>query len=539
VGVVPAHLRTRLVVVESVRKGHSGRDNGDVSRPLLARRTTVLALLATLTTACGSTVQLTSSTRTGPAGVGQTLMPPTDQTAEPGTVPGGQAAVGGGVTAPSAAGPAGPTSTATGTAAAPGIRPAAGPAKGFGFDATTVSIGVITQKDAQQAFAAFGAKNVDPGDSEQQALAVTDEINRTGGILGRKVKIVFKDVATLDTATNPVTTGSAVCTYFGEDHPVVAVISIVTLLDYPEFRACMAKKRIPLFSATVKTVDQVSSDALAPYYFQTIAASWTQVAPVLVDRLKAQGWFSPWDARLARPGTAKAKVGVLVDGSDTGTRLGKLLQRELARVGHPDAVVFQYEQASDGQNQSVQYFQGNGVTHVIVTDVELTAFQMSAASQQYKPRFGISTYNDPYTNLEADSLTPNDANNGAMGIGWAPGMDVSDASDPGASPGAARCTRLMRARGQTFTGNRRLALAYAQSFCDSLLLFTSGARAAGSLAGPAVYAGMLRAAPTHRTAVGFSTGLTSTKRFVSGTARDLAWIPSCSCFRYGRATTRL
>jgi hypothetical protein len=97
----------------------------------------------------------------------------------------------------------------------------------------------------------------------------------------------------------------------------------------------------------------------------------------------------------------------------------------------------------------------------------------------------------------------------------------------------------MRARGQTFTGNRRLALAISQSFCDSLLLFAAGARAAGSLLGSDVYAGMLRVAPSHSTAVGFTTGLTSTKRFVPGGARDLAWVSSCACFRYGKATTPL
>lgn len=517
------------------------------------RRLLPLALIALLT-ACGSTVQV-QSTRT--AGGGTSLDPGTGGTTT-GEALGSTAGTSGGSTGSLAtSGTSGTTggssgtttggSTSTSGSAAPGSSSTTGggttgvakgtvPVKGRGWDAKTVYIGVVTQNDAQKAFATVGA-NVDPGDTTAQANAMVARINKAGGILGRQVKIRFKDVATIATATNPTAAGSSVCTYFTQDAPVVAVVSIVTLMDYPNFRTCLARNKVPLFSATVKTVDDVAAKALAPFYYQTIAASWTDVAPLLVSRLKAQGWFGGWNAQLGAAGSGKARVGVLVDGTDVGTRVGKLLKGLITRAGY-ETFVYQYADASEGQSKSVSYFSGNRVTHVIVTDVELTAFQSSAGSQNYKPRFGITTYNDPYSNLENSGLTPPSANNGAMGIGWAPNFDVSPANDPGKSPGAAACNKAMAANGQSFSG-KRLAQAIAYSFCDSMQLIADGANKGNGFTGEAIAAGIVASRSGFAVANGFSAALTPNKRFVSGTARDLAWVSSCSCFRYGAAITPL
>ncbi len=518
-----------------------------------SRRLALVALLAASLTACGSTVQL-SSTRTvegdgtsvdqttggttGAAGSTGSSTSGTTGVVTTGGSPGTSGTTGtSGATGAGSSGSTGTTgpsgSTTGGTT---GVARGAVPAKGRGWDAKTVYIGVVTQNDAQKAFATVGA-NVDPGDTTAQTNAMVAAINKRGGILGRQVKIRFKDVATIATATNPTAAGSAVCTYFTQDAPVIAVVSIVTLMDYPNFRSCLARKQVPLFSATVKTVDDVAAKALAPFYYQTIAASWSSVAPVLVARLKAQGYFSGWNAQLGAPGSGTAKVGVLVDGTDIGGRVGKLLKDLLTRAGY-QTFVYQYADATEGQSKSVSYFSGNRVTHVIVTDVELTAFQSSASSQNYKPRFGVTTYNDPYSNLENSGLTPPSANNGALGIGWAPNFDVSPANDPHRSPGAAACDKAMSASGQSFAG-KRLAQAIAYSMCDSMNLIADGANKGNGFSGPAIAAGIVASRSTFAVANGFTAALTSSKHFVSGTARDLAWVSSCSCFRYGAAVTPL
>ncbi len=410
------------------------------------------------------------------------------------------------------------------------------PAKGPGWDEENVYLGVITQKDAKEVFARFGG-GVDPGDTEAQARAVAADLNAKGGILGRKVVLVFRDQATLATASDPNGTGAATCTYFAEDKRVLAVFNIVTVMDFPPFRSCLAKAGIPLFSAGVKTVDDTAGKALAPHFYQPLGVSWDALAPVLVQRLRAQGWFDGWNVRTGTAAPGTAKVGILVDGTEVGTRIGKRLQKELAAAGSKGALVYQYDQPGDGQQASVNYFNGNGVTHVIVTDVELTAFQTAANGQGYRPRYGITTFNAPANNMES-SLTPPGANNGALGVGWVPTFDVSGAEDPGASAPRRACVATMGKAGQTFAG-KRLAESYATALCDYGNLVKQGAEAGGGLTPAAVFAGLTRVGPSFPTAVGFSSGLSGGRLFVPGAVRDLGWDTACRCVTYRAGTARL
>ncbi|MGZ6793991.1 MAG: hypothetical protein ACXVFV_13645, partial [Mycobacteriales bacterium] len=237
----------------------------DRSRPLVLG--TALLVLA----GCGSTVQV-RSTATGVLGDGLSQAQP--GAAAPGSAgavagtTGTAASTGAVASAPTAAG-----ATAAGAAGAqggggatagPGVptqglgaQAATGgiPPTGRGWDRTHVYIGVTTQKDAQAAFANAGASGIDPGDQEGDANAVVAELNRRGGLFGRRIQVVFKDESTVSTAQDPNTAGSAACTYFTQDHPVVALLNPVTLMDVPSFRACMAKAHVPLLSASVAAVD--------------------------------------------------------------------------------------------------------------------------------------------------------------------------------------------------------------------------------------------------------------------------------------------
>lgn len=521
-----------------------------------SRRRVSLALLAAAllaaTAACGSTVQVSRTQTLGaditqPDGMTDQSGAATSPTS-PGGISSGSASRGTGASL-SRRGSVGSGSTvggatgSSGTSGSPGAGSATGaaavPASGRGWDAKRVYVGVITTKDTQRVYGSYGANNVDPGDSAAQAAAVAKAINARGGILGRTVVLVVKDVQTLPTATDPTGTGQTVCTYFSQDHPVIAVWNINTQIDQvPTLRNCLAHARIPLFSTAARAVTDPELAALTPYYYQTIMVSWDALAPVLMTRLQAQGWFGKWDARLGRPGTAPVVVGILVDGTPEGTHVGQVLKAAVAKAGHGNAVVFQYSEASQGQSASVQKFSGSGVTHVIVTDVELTAFQTSAATQGYKPRYGITSYNDPYSNLEASGLTPAGANNGAMGVGWAPNLDVSDANDPGRTAGGKACDALMAKGGQSFS-NKRLAHLYASSLCDTFTLLAEGARAGGGLTGDALRRGIAQIAPGFSPANGFTAALGQGRPYVQGSVRDLSWGSACSCFTYGKGGARL
>lgn len=512
------------------------------------RRTCVAVLCGVLSgvllAGCGSTVQVQGTAGTGLTGLG--AQPGDGGVGLGGAVrqPGGQVPGGGTVVGPGSTGSTtGPGSVAVGGGSgsvAPGVGgKVAIPARGPGWDEKFVYVGVVTQKDTQRVFSSFGANNVNPGDTEQQAQAAVDAANAQGGLFGRRLKIRFKDIGILQTAQNPSGVGQQVCTYFSQDQRVMAVWNISTQLDQaPTFRGCLAKAGIPLFSTAARAVDDRLFNELSPFYYHSMMVSWTRLAPVLVSRLRAQGYFGGWNTALGRAGTAPVSIGILVQDEPQGRRTATVLTKALNAAGFKSVLTYAYTDASQGQQASVQKFKGSGVTHVVVTDVELTAFQQAASTQAYKPRYGITTYNDPYSNLEASGLTPGGANNGAMGVGWAPGLDVSEANDPGPTPGWRRCDTAMKKRGQTF-GSLRLARAYASTLCDTMLLLHGGALRGGGFTGAAIRAGIQRIGGSFAPAIGFASALGGSTAFVPGVVRDIAWDSGCSCVKYGAGQSRL
>ncbi len=509
-------------------------------------RVALAAAAVALSAACGTTVPLSQQSQVGQDGSGLgggsasggttgTSAPLGTSTTGGLTLPGattggsstGAVLPGGGATG--ATGPTGPSvpGTTTGTPAGPATIPPTGP----GWDRKTVYIGALTVNDLHTVAGGLGI-NLDPGDLEADANAVADYVNKHGGLFGRTVKVLFRDTKTADVAADPVKVGLEACTDFTQDRKVIAVYSPVTTMDTENMRACFAKAHVPIFSAGSAMLDSKAIQAYAGTYYMSTMVAWDKLAPVLVARLKAQGWFGGWDQRLGQAKNGKApRMGILTSTTPAGTRVAAEIKGALASAGYPGALVYQWTDASQGQNSSVQYFNGNGVDHIIVADLELTAFQNSAQTQQYKPRYGISTYNDPYTNLE--TLSPKGANNGALGIGWAPAYDVSDQNDPGSTgKGEATCLALNKAAGQNFSGKRTARL-FAFAACDALLLSVEGAKAGGGLRYDAVYKGALAIAPTFSTAVSFgNAALTPSHLFVSSSARDLAYFTDCSCFKY-------
>lgn len=443
----------------------------------------------------------------------------------------GSAATGGSGTRPS-------TFTSTSGAVAPngGTFPGTGP----GWDTKTVHIGVVTEKDTQQAYAAAGARGIDPGDTEGQARAMANELNAHGGVLGRQVVLHFYDVKTVQTQHNPDSVGQAACTFFTQDHRVVAVWNVNTQIEQGGgvLRTCLAKRSVLLFTTAVRAISDAQMRSLAPTYVHTVMVSWDALAPVLTQRLKGQGWLGGWNTTVGQAGSSPTKIGILTDSTVEGKHSVEVLTRAFAALGYPGAVSFQYGDASQGQSASVQYFHGNGVTHLVITDAESTAFQIAAQSQNYYPRYGLTSYNAPYENLEASGLAPARANRGSMGVGWVPNLDVSEINDPGRTAGGRSCLDVMKRGGQPMSG-KRFASIFAFSACDSFTLITRGARVGGGLSAQAIYSGLLRLGGSFSPANGFASALKPGQPYVQGLVRDLAWNDACSCMRYGAGTTRL
>jgi ABC-type branched-subunit amino acid transport system substrate-binding protein len=335
------------------------------------------------------------------------------------------------------------------------------------------------------------------------------------------------------TASDPNGVGAATCTYFTQDRPVVAVFSPITLMDVQSFRACFAKAKVPLFSASVAAVDTAVAKTLDPYFYQSVAPAYDYLVGPFVQRLVALGWFGGWNAATGSAGPAKAKVGVIVKDDEVGVRVAGMLTKAITNAGYPGTEVYRYGEGQSDFSPAVLQFRGRDVTHVIVADSSSLTFAIAANSQGYRPRWGVTSFNAPVTFLDCNA--PNQMN-GALGVGWSPSLDVADARDPGdTSVAETECKSIMAKGGQTF-GGKRLAEAVAFAYCDGFKLIVEGATAGGGLTGPAISSGIQAIAPRFSNAFSFATGLGPGRLFLPGAVRDLGWDSACGCFRYKSAT---
>ncbi|MCU1594181.1 MAG: hypothetical protein JWO12_1573 [Frankiales bacterium] len=506
-------------------------------------------------TACGSTVQVSStgggagSTDTG---LGTAGAPLADGSTGSDTVPGangttagagGSATSGsapvGGSSSTSGSGPVTGAGTTTGTSASSGSSSPSATgmaAKGPGWDAKTVYIGITTQQDVQQVAQAAGVKSVDSGNQKADVEAMIKHYNSLGGLFGRQIKGVYFDVQTTGNAD---TQAQAACSAFTQDQRVIAVYAAALVADTPNFRQCLAKARIPVLAGGAQAFDDKVFNDLQGYYNLMPFPSWTRLAPAYVNRLVAQKYFTGWDTALGKASSsAPVKTGFLCPDTPVGRRVGALMNKEMKRAGYgfTDEVYY----TSDGSVSGyVLAFKADKVTHVIVCDLGLFVFAEQAESQHYRPRYGISTFNTPVLFLQGTVQPAQLA--GSLGLGFIPTLDVDDAHDPSKQdfPSATACRDIAAKSNLSYTPDRRFARAVLYDTCDIVGLIVTGAKSAGSFLGPQLKQGIGVEGARLRSATTFVSGLSPTVHAMPSATRDIYYDGGCQCYQYRGATLRM
>jgi hypothetical protein len=407
------------------------------------------------------------------------------------------------------------------------------PAAGRGWDAQHIYIGVITENDAQRVAKGLGLSNLDPGDQEADARAAVAAINRAGGVFGRQLVLEFYNENTFALLASPDTQAAGACTHFTQDTAVAAVVNDVTIIDTPAFKTCFATNHLPLFEGSQQPTDTKALLGFGGYVIAVLSPSYTSMAPTLVRRLKAEGYFTPWNVTKGAPGTAPVKVGILTPHDSTGAEAANLLATALRTIGHPPAEIYSYSASGAGsgtQSSAAFRFHAQGITHVIGTGLNTYLFMQPAEAAGYRPRYGVSTFNAPGVLLEHN--VPKAQLVGSLGIGTDPTGDVGFAQDPGnVSPAEQTCLATMHAAGQNF-GARRLAEAVGLFDCDAFQLVRDAMRAGGGITPDAIVRGVQLAGPSFVPAETFTSGLGPGEFALAGSARDLGFDAHCGCYRY-------
>jgi hypothetical protein len=401
------------------------------------------------------------------------------------------------------------------------------PATGPGWDREFVYVGVTTNQDISTVMGTVGVNSLDSGDQRVAAEAMIAELNGHGGLLGRKVKGVFYDVATAD---NHETAAQASCAHFTQDNRVIAVLNAAGNNDTPSFRACMTKARTLVISTALLVQDDQSLAREQGWYLASLTVNWTHYVPLLVARLQAMSYFDGWDTTTGEPGRQRAKVGILSTDSPDHRRVVAFLTKVLVRAGHrPVRTIYG---GLDSQQAAVLQLRSDGVTHVFSTDALLFGFMQNAESQGYRPRYAINSINLP--NLFLAATAPAAQLRGAAGVGWAPQLDVDERHDPSPAliPGKRTCTDIARRHGIRYAPEKRYAVAYVYLFCDMFRLVQAATATSQTLASDQLRVAIRSTADRVSPAATFANGLSPGSAAVPSAGMDLTWTVGCRCFAY-------
>lgn len=502
------------------------------------RALVALAGLALGVTACGSTVQQSSSAgpQTGTA----------DQSGL-GAMPGGAGApsLGGsssGLTVSGAVGSsvAGGSSSTNSSQASTTVvsggsdRGGRGSVPGArGVTASTITVGIPIPSDTNAVANTFGINGAGSVAPQDMVSAITNDINRTGGILGRKLVSYVHPYSLASYIANPSQGDGQICTDFRDDHKVFSVL--FNLVD-DYLRQCMAAMGAPLVLLNGNAAYLPAADYRAyggDFLYGPTAITAERLAALFVKSLVARGFVQPWNILAGGAGASPPRLGVIhVDTPEQNAYYGDIA-KELAKYGYRFAASFTYARdvnaAFAGTQSAVLKFKSEGITHVFGASA---FFLQDAKSQQYYPRYAYL----PGLGQVGAQNVPADEMNGAMSVGWAPTIDVAADQDPGDTPGAKHCRDVMVRAGLSVASRSDLETMYA--VCDALYSFRAALTAGGAPTVRGLRAGYEALGTRFPPALSFSVRLGADRHYGIDSVRDIAWNPTCSCLTYTSRTNR-
>ena len=481
---------------------------------------TAAALAIALVAGCGSTVPTASRQARATQGLGA----PLDQATGPGDTTPAQAGDAGAASAPSGGGQtAGSVApSVAGTKAGPVSSPAA-----HGVSGGQINIGILVE-DFDSSAAAFAVKDSGQGDQQAQAQAVINYINAHGGAGGRTLVPVFhhNDPSSGTFAQQ----NQASCAAFTEDHKVLAVTPQNFEMD--SLIACLAKKGVPLVATDHvfgAWSDQTQLDQYADYLYLPSTMNFTRSGAV-IDGLAGAGFFG-----------SKPKIGLLyLDSPSIVRAVDKGVRPALAAHGLQltDAVAISAPTSeTDVSNDAAQAssavlrFRSENIDHVLFLEGagEIPfLFMPQADAQGYRPRYGVSSYDEPEWLTQNAPLAQLA---GAVGVGWIPSLDVADTQDPGGSAAAALCLQIMKASGQNVTQDRSHEHS-AFGFCSSLFFLQAAIAGAPTLDPRGLRTHIEALGSSFVSALTFSTSFRPGRHDGAASAANLAFDGGCSCFKY-------
>ena len=391
---------------------------------------------------------------------------------------------------------------------------------GPGITDTKIKLGFIIVENNQKMLSFYGVQGGATGDTKQQVNAVIDDLNNRGGILNRKIEVVFR---TLDSTASG-DPFPAFCAAFTQDEKVFAVISPWN--SNAAFHACLAKAGTLYITDALTQEDQETFQEFKPYLVSGLMTS-SRGARTLAQALNNAGFFGPG-----------YKLGVIRTNSPTGERVyNNHFKPALAAFGVTPADVTVSALTDRRGADAAQKFSGQGINRVAFITSQggpALGFMVAAQSMGYFPKYGVASPDSPVFLAQNAPVTQL---SGAVGAGWAPGLDVFDSEGPPFSTAEKRCFDIHSKSGTEYTarGGGDVGAFVALTFCDMVWLFEEVSTRAGRNLNAAGFAAELaKMGSSHDTTVTFGTNFVPGAYDGAVQYRRFGYddTPNCRCWRY-------
>lgn len=478
--------------------------------PLSRRLAVLLAVIGSLSSACGSSVLTERAAGTaGQAGSTEFAA----GTAADGSVP-GSVDIG-------AVGVPGATSGAAGGGAGAGGAtsvPYELGVKGLtqGITDTSIKIGIPVIAGAEAVAGLLGAANIRPGDNGLETRALVADINARGGINGRKIDAQFYAVD----FGNPASVEAnalAACNHFADDLKVFAILMVIN--PPVSFTSCAAQKGVIMLNGSLSPQDDKLIAAAQPWYYSPTLLSQSRFWEPLLDSVGGRGVIERGD-----------KVAVFALDRLPFTRIASEVVMPALKARGYEVSAYERVLTEASIQNAVLRFRESGATHVLFVQESGIAdllFMRQAEAQKYRPTYLLTSYDVPGYLLEGNVAPEQIA--GIQGIGWMPLADVAPHREP-LSAQESRCFQILTAGGEP-QGARQDFLT-AQFTCDLVWSFEAIARAAGpQLSTVSFKSGYHSVGTDYAPATVYRTDFSKRVDGVSA-FRPLGYVTSCRCLQY-------
>lgn len=497
-------------------------------------------LALSLATACGSTVQVRSTSTTLGTGPGGNELG--GAAAGTGTT-GGFAGTGGSTGSTGQAGGGGTTGgfagTTGGTAGTDG-----GQVRGTGR-ITSMRVGVIYLKGLDQAYAALGASSA-TSDSRVTYGAVFSYLNAHGGAGGVKLLPSYYAVDA-SSSTSQASQVEAACSHFTSDQRVDIVVSY-TRGSGGSLAHCLETHRIPLVNGFPESGSNDATFRTNRMYWEPSQLTLDTLGGLMAEHLIGSHYVDArWPSAPNCTAVTDPRIGVVtIDRPEWRDAYSHGLAPAFKAKGHPiyDTVFVtvsgstaeQVSDAASGAQSAVLKFASECIDHVVfVSNVALDYLFMDVADQQgYHPRYGLSSLEAPPV-IIPNLANPTSQLHGAMGPGWSPFADVAMGDfDATAKAPSALCMAILRAADAVPTDNNSALLTLPS--CEGPMFVSAlVARWVAAPAGTTMTAVVDSLGASYHPAGTYTATFGPTHHAGATSYRGFAYVDACSCFRYTTA----